>query len=657
MALALLDVKRAQVVARNTYQPDAEEVALLDEIADRKLAVEPEQNAFRALCDRFDNLYYPQTFTQGGASHWADHISARKAGMSHISVNVYPSYVDIPAGLQSVLPIENMMANDITQQARRIASMAERLYYAWKREEEYEITCHKAAVVKGLYGRTAGKVYWDDELQRPRFEIVDQPQNLYLGWRDSNYSRLEWALYCYAITPMTAMEDWGVCVEEREDDQHNRYPVVVWPTELTGYNARLASADLRVEVYDYWYKRPKGKVRFGKPTKFETWNAIFVGNAMVKNERHPEYDGAMPFVPLANTYIPGVPEGRSDLYDVEHIIREKDEKMSEISQMMSRAIKGQYWQLVGPESPDTVPAHVKPIPNGVTAPGAGNRIEAIQPWMPEFQAEQYIGRLDREAVEVTGLNDLLRGLAPSQVMSSGKAIAALVANYETRITMRRDLFYRFRKDIWVLAKGVWGRKKAVLKPILDAAWLDIKSPSLTPRDDVETMQLASNAKEMKLWSQARSMDAVGVDDPEAEMDVIRSEQTDATLNPANVQVMLTLMATAQQLGVQMQQLQQQAQAAGAPTAGPGPATMQQAANDQRQLAPQVGGTPQLNAPGEQPVTPAEQMPGNTPQGAAIGAAGVGGMGGPSQLLNQTQVKGGEATSRIVGQQTIQKSGG
>lgn len=652
MALALLDVKRAQVVARNTYEPDAEEVALLDEIADRKMSVEPEQNAFRALCDRFDNLYYPQTFTAGGASHWADHISARKQGMSHVSLNVYPSYVDIPAGLQSVVPIENMMANDITPQARRVAAMAERLYYAWKREVEFEITCHKGAIVKGLYGRTAGKVYWDDETEHPKFEIIDQPQNLYLGWRDSNYTRLEWALYTYAITPMTAMEDWGVCVEEREDDQKNRYPVVVWPTELSGYNARLASADLRVEVYDYWYRKPaKGaKIKFGKPTKFETWNAVFVGNAMVQNVRHPEYDGRMPFVPLANSYIPGTPEGRSDLYDVEHIIREKDEKISEMSQMMSRAIKGQYWQLTGPEAPDTVPAHVRPIPNGVTAPGAGNRIEAIQPWMPEFQAEQYLTRLDREAVEVTGLNDLLRGLAPSAVMSSGKAIAALVANYETRITMRRDLFYIWRKDIWGLVKTVWGSKKKQLKPILDAAWLDIKSPSLTPRDDAETMQLASNAKEMKLWSQAKAMDAVGVDDPEAEMDIIRSEQTDATLNPANVQVMLTLMATAQQLGVQMSQMQQMAQQQGAAQAGPGPQTMEQGANAQRQLAPQVGGSPQMNAPSEQPMTPPEQMPGNTPQGAAAGA------NGPSQMLNQFQIKGGEATSRIVGQQTVQKSG-
>ena len=54
-----------------------------------------------------------------------------------------------------------------------------------------------------------------------------------------------------------------------------------------------------------------------------------------------------------------------------------------------------------------------------------------------------------------------------------------------------------------------------------------------------------------MWSAKRAMDRTGVDDPEAEQDIIREEQTDATLNPAAVQVMVSLMAM-------MQQMQQQA---------------------------------------------------------------------------------------------------
>ena len=66
------------------------------------------------------------------------------------------------------------------------------------------------------------------------------------------------------------------------------------------------------------------------------------------------------------------------------------------------------------------------------------------PSCPRFQLEEYLARIDRELVDVSGLNDLLRGIAPARVLSSSKAINALVANYEARIRIKRDLFFRWR---------------------------------------------------------------------------------------------------------------------------------------------------------------------------------------------------------------------
>ena len=678
MAVQVLDIKQAAAVARRqstsfTSEYDEaingpEAVELLDQLRDRKLAVEPDQARFATECDRWDNLYYPQGFTVGGASHWVGHESAHRPGRAHVSVNVYPTYVDVPAALQSVTPIENMVATGVTPQDRAVAAMAERLYVSWKDTEQVELKFHRACLVKGLYGRTAGKIYWDDELGRPCLEIVDQPRNLYLGWRDTDYQKLEWALYCYEITPSTALEDWGLQVDSY-DENGKTYPYVLHPTAQTwpgqGVWRSTISADLRVEVYDYWYRKPadNAKIRFGKPTKFETWNAIFVGNVLVKNQRHREYKGKMPYVPLFNTYIPGVPQGRPELYDIEQLVREKDERLSENAQMIGRIVNGQMWQLTGPEAPNSVPSNLRPVPNNVIAPGPGNRLESIEPWAPEFQLDQYLNRIDREMTDVSGLNDLLRGMAPTQVLSSGKAISALVANYETRISMKRELLYRWRREVWDLVAEVWSGKNSALKPVLDGkALLDIQPPSLTPRDDAETATVAGNLKELKLWSAQRAMDKVGVDDPETEMDIIRSEQTDATLNPASVQVMVTLMATLQQLGMQMQQLQQMAGQAspGAEAGTPGPEAGLAA---MRGTAPDVTGQEQLNAEGEQPMAPGEQMPANTPEGAA--AAGElppegalqsqPGPAGPSQLLSQFQVQEGEAKGRIIGQSTIQKN--
>lgn len=676
----VLDIHTGRdAVARNGDDYDEEDIALLDMLRIRRLAAEPEQTQFAALCDRWDNLYYPQIFTNGGADHWADHFSALPgSGMAHVSVNSYAPYVDIPAALTAFPPIENMVPTTQTDDGRTMATLVERVYAAWKDQTDYEMLCHRACVTKSLYGRTASKVTWDDDEKMPRFEVIDQPRNLYLGWASSEYNRLDWACYSYLVTPDIALEDWGVVIEVRRDGDGKPYPYVTYPTRLgppmdtitgvgpfdpwpiSNYNP---SSDIRIEVNDYWYRKPREDARYeeGKPVKFETWNAIVVGNCVIKDTKHTEYRGKLPFVPLFNSYLPGLPMGKSNFWDIEQLIREKDERISENAQMIHKAIAGQMWQLTGPEAPLQVPAGLQPSPNEIIAPGGGNRVEALEPWMPEFQVEQYLSRIDRELVDVSGLNDLMRGMAPTQVMSSGKAVAALVSNYETRMTMPRNLYYQWRRDNWALAATLWSEKVSDLREILEGnAKLIIESPSLTPRDDAEMSTIALNMKEGKLWSSLRAMDRTGVDDPEAEQELIREEQTDATLNPAQVQVMVSLMAM-------LQQLQQQAP----------PGLEEQAAQAQGSMAQNMAAMRGQGAPtgtesqnqGVAPETPPEMMPGNTPEGAALGAAGPEGVVGeevppeevaggtglpPSQMLSQFQIEGGEAEGRIIGQQEIQR---
>jgi len=607
------------------------ELAIMQEWKARRGQYESEMTRFSELCDRFDDLYYPSDIlAHQGASHWAWHPSARTPGRAHVSVNVPPVYVDIPASLQSVPPVENFVAQMDSEQARDIASMAERIYRAWKNDIDWELKTHQSCVVKGLYGRTAAKVYWDADARRPAVEIIDQPRNLWLGWGQSDYKTLNWAAYVYRITPESAYEQWGLVCQPRDTPSGKSTLYVSRNDGDFDLNSRdwLFNLEGMVEVTDYWYRRPvvtKARKGFGL-VRHETWNAIIVGNRVVKNERHPEYDGRMPYVPLFNSYIPGVPDGRPELYDIEQLFREKDERLTSGSQLMHNTINAQYWQLYGPEAPDVVPPGLKPTPNRVVAPGAGNRIESINPWMPEFQLEQFLVRVDRELSDVSGLNDLLRGLAPPSVLSSSKAINALVANYEARIRMKRDLLYKWRRDVWNLAADLWSVKDKALSPILvGSSALEIVAPTLTPRDDMETATMAANLKREKIWSGKRAMDRTGVEDPEQEENIIRAEQTDATLNPAAVQVMAQLMAVLQQLGMQSQEAQQ--------IAGQQMGSAQAAASDARLLGGNMQGAPSMQ--GEE-----EQIGGPAPEGGApVGLA-------------QTMIKEGEPTQRILTQQEI-----
>lgn len=583
------------------------EFNLFGEVLMRKQSGEPEQNRLRALFRRFDNLYHPNVITLGGADHWAEDATARTAGRAHVSVNVHAAYVNIPASLQAVMPVINYIPAGEDKDSRLMAANAERLFFRWAEENQFDVLLEDACFIKSLYGYTAGKVYWDAENNLPRLRIVEMPENLYLGFGMSDFSRLDWALYTYGMSPQAVEEDYGIkVVATQQGGKWYNYTASTHDDPIANvYQNQFERNPLRretpyemqqVEVYDYWYKVP------GAPGKAPTvYNAIFVGNTLVKNSKHTEYRGEIPYVLLANAKVPGSPYGKPELYDVEQLLREKDERITNQAQMIHSVIGGQMFQLVGPEAPDEVPANAIPKPGKMAAPGPGNEIRSISPFIPQFQIEDYNRRVDREIAVVTGLNDLLLGLAPSGVLGSSRAIASLVANYEARIAPKRKLLYSWIKQVWKMCAQMWETKQPEVGLVFNGNYrLDITPPELTPRDTLELAQTAINLVQNRIWSAERAMDRVGVEDPEGEMIVIREEQTDATINPSSVMAMANLMQMFQQMGIQQQQAaaEQFAQ------------QQTSVANTARTLQAPAAGTQSLNQPENQAQPPAEATPEN-----------------------------------------------
>jgi hypothetical protein len=327
---------------------------------------------------------------------------------------------------------------------------------------------------------------------------------------------------------------------------------------------------------------------------------------------------------------------------MEQLIREKMTRLTAGAQMIQKATAGDYWQITGENAPARGAANVKPIMNQTVSPGPGNRLEAIAPYIAEFQLEQFLGRIDREMAIISGLNDLMLGLAPTAVLNSSKAINALLANYELRIAMPRLLFYDWDRKTWELTCKVWSNMKGdnatFLKEILKNGMprLDLLDPSLSPRDEMETATRAANLVNAKLWSQARGMDAVGVDDPEQEQNIIRRESTDATLWPDRVNLMVQLMtalnAASQQApqGVQDQAKGQQDSGAAALQSALGVGTPDNA------LSSQLGG--------DQGVTP--EVAGGASSPFAQGPKGAASTG-PQGTQVQSMIQGGKLSGRIL----------
>lgn len=594
-----------------------------------------EQEMFRQMADRFDEVYYSTVFSDWGADVWADDESANTPGRSHLSVNTFSVYVDVPASLQAYEPVENMLSFEDEEDMRLAAQSMERVRMAWKAEEKWQLKRHKAATVKGLYGKTASYVYYDKDEGRACADIIQNPRNLYLGYKTTDYEELEWAAYLTRMDPMAVIEEFSVDISVRDAGEGK---IVPWVGDSVREDPHpdITFGPARIDVWDYWYRVPGKRGRHGQPTKMETWNVVIAGNMVVREPRkYDAYEGELPYRPLFNTFIPGMPFGRSDLHDMEMLIREKMVRLSQGAQMIAKAAAGDYWQLIGENPPSKLSGVQRPKVNDVAIPGPGNRIEAINPFVIAVQLEQYLGRVDREMAVVSGLNDLLLGLSPTAVLNSSKAINALVANYESRIAMRRLLFYQWDKDTWDLCVKVWKKYDKNLTKIIDAGGgiLEITAPSLSPRDEFETAQRAINLMQNKLWSQSRGMDAVGVDDPEQEQNIIRAERTDATLFPADVQTMAQLMGALQSLGLQPnQQTQQQVGAQGAS----GTEALRQSLGG----APGVEGSQYGTQEQTPPIEGAPPEAGGSPFAQAASPEGA-----TAQLQSMTQK--GETTGRIM----------
>lgn len=631
-----------------TQSEDEETRLIATELSSRLSGIVDEMQRFQTNCDRFDALYYPPDMTEGGADIWPDDPNRTVAGRSHVSVNLGAAYVDIPAALQAVIPVENMLATDTTKAARAAASQYERVYTAWKADQDYDLKNHKACITKGLYGRTASKVYWDRDEKKVCIEIVEQPRNLYMGYQSDRYEKVEWAAYTTRMDPNAVREDFGVDMAARDFNG----VVVPWSQwgDQTISTARswLEFGPAKIEVWDYWYRRAAPRQSAKDRVVMETWNVVIAGNLVVRGPvKYPEYKGVIPFRPLFNTFVPGTPDGRSDLYDVEPLIREQNELITAGSQMIRSGTGGDYWQMVGPDAPTK--GSIKPERNQVVYPGPNNRIEAITPFIATFQLETHLGRIDRAMAVISGLNDLLLSLAPVQALNSSKALNALISQFETRISIRRQLLYQWRRGNWDLASSIWAIKDKTIRAIINAGAgvLDIQDPSLSPRDEFETAQRAASLVNAKLWSQVRGMDAVHVDDPETEQDLIREERTDATMFPADVQVMAQLMAALQSLGLQ-------------PPAGAQAQASAQVASGQNDLRTALGGatppetTSTQGEAGMGQVPPEALSPGATPTGGgpfAQGPAPAPG-GGVNAGLAQTMIQEGKAKSRILTQQQL-----
>ena len=228
--------------------------------------------------------------------------------------------------------------------ASDLASLVERLYSRGRTRSTSRLKAHRPASTRASTGGPPPRSSGTTRTSCPTFDVVDQPRNLCLGWRTTDYRKLDWALLHLPDHARGGAER-GL----RRRGRAGRATAATTVPIVEPVPARVAAACHRRAGYDAQQPMahrglrllvppaPRGCPPRGRASraKFETWNAIFVGNIRGQEREVTRVRrGKLPYVPLFNTYIPGLPDGRSKFYDIEQLIREKDERISENAQMM-----------------------------------------------------------------------------------------------------------------------------------------------------------------------------------------------------------------------------------------------------------------------------------------------------------------------------------
>jgi hypothetical protein len=587
------------------------------------------------------NLYAPQ-----GGDQWPSDV-VKRPGKIHVTVNFCKPAVDVDSRLQSILPRLTIPTATLSPKERLRAEAAEQMYMLWLEMSGWETWMNVLCQTKSLYGKGILKPYWNKKLGQVDVSVVENPAMLRLGWSNSEYSSIDWSIYEFGLSPMEVKARWpNVTVQSGMNPQDppqviigggnhadplmqriNDYWVPRW-RQLSDYERA------QIKVWDYWYVDDDQVV----------CNAMLVNGQVVDGPHKHKYLPDIPYIVIENDHEPSSPEGISTIEPIVDLQEEFNRLMSHGLQHIADDVDP-AWYMRGP-SADAVQPGIIPTAGKVIGVGE-NDINLIPKGVNNFPIQEMIGEMWNEFHRLTGLPEILFGQTPG-ADTSGRAVAIQVEAASNRLDPRRRRLYQGLKELLIFWGIMIDRKnptievpdpntgemaKAQVKDLVGnfKQW-KIIPPEITPRDNAEITQNEINKVNAKLSSLRTSMDAIGIEAPEAELSTIEQEMTNINLNPGQVQAKVSIYPILQQIQQTQAQLSQMLEAQGSQPGQSVLAQAQGAANGA--LNEQQAGAPTAFEDQNQPPTG---------QGSAP-PAGAGAQAGPATT---TLIRGGQALNQIA----------
>ena len=605
-------------MSKNEYAEEENELDLLEvehEAKERYDAQSPYQSVLSAQYRIFHHYFNPPQYNWGSGDQWPADRDQRPDKI-HVTYNIIRPFITVGARLESILPRVTIPTTTMPQEERRRAEAAELLLMTWLDMSGWDTWMFDHSLSKSIYGKGVLKPFWNDVEKRGDVYVIESPWNLRLGYGASDFHTLDWAIYEYALSVREVKRRWPKLHIEVTDrnpplhvsryTSHNDVLQQRAANEVVPYREPSEYEKKHARIWDYWWREGD-----------EIWNAILVEGCVAEGPtRHKELPD-IPYIVTEHDHEPGSPEGVSGVIDMIDLQIELNRSISHMFQYVADNVDP-AWFLTGPDAGALV--------DGII-PKAGQVVSAGESDIREIPKGQStvpfteIYRTIYDAVHrQTGVPEIaLGGLAGSDI--SGRATAVQIQSHLNRMDPRRNRMYNSLKRLlrfWVYMaekknpKLPVGEQMVGLKDMLGGFRnFKIIAPEITPRDAQEAVTVEINKVQARLSSLRTSMDTIGVENPESELDLIREEGMDAQLNPERAQAFAALSIQLQQLQMNAAQMQQQLSAMAPQGQDPNAAAAaSQAQVQQQQYAAQPTGFEDQN----QPMTQAGSPPPGNGQG-------------------------------------------
>jgi hypothetical protein len=606
----------------------------------------------RARYNRFHSYYAPLDGDQ-----WPEDRKDRPNKL-HITANIVKAFVDVEARILALLPRITNVPPSKDKKSRLKGEVIEDLNLRWLELSDWEVWMGDWNRLKSLYGKGILRPFWNAADKRPDVRVIEQPQNLMLGYGSSDFTVVDWAIYQYFLSvaeirrqyPDVVVEDPGggrpltiaTQVGDHTDPLAQKGPVSSGLGADSADVQRISQPvirsdyeDRQVEVWDYWYYDAEGKV----------YNATLVQRTIVDGPiLHPEMP-RIPYIVCENDHEPGSAEGISTVDGLIDIQMGMNRVLSHFAQLVGDN-SGTAYQMTG-DNADYVPEGLVPKEDEIIPAGSGNRIEPVMRAVNNFPMQELIKEYWNAAHRITGLPEIMFGNIPSGD-TSGRVMAIQIEAGQNRIDSKRRREYNAIRDL-LLFWGYMVQKKNptitvsvpaevqaegvnATTPAPDLETKKIKvgdyikgferwkiiAPEITPRDSIETAQNVINLVNAKLLPRIEAMDQIGLENPEQMLALIEAEMSNARLNPQDVQAYAGVLQLFQAIVAQQAQNAAMASQEAAQAQVPAQAAAQQAQptgfEDQNQPMSQPGMAPPPGAGTPGNIGTFEALVRNTPGG-------------------------------------------